>query len=81
MNGLSRNIAKLLLVVGILLVLADCGGTARTTRVSVAVGVGYRGFPHRYGYGPGWGYHPGYRPGQPIGPPMRPPPRPQPLPR
>jgi len=81
MNGRSRNIAKLLLVVGILLVLADCGGTARTTRVSVGVGVSYGGFPHRYGYGPGWGYHPGYRPGQPIGPPMRPPPRPQPLPR
>ncbi len=72
MRGLSRKIAGVLLAMGILLVLADCD-SARKTQVSMSVGVSYRGFPHRYGYGPGWGYHPGYRPGRPIGPPVRPP--------
>lgn len=82
MKGLSRRITKVLLAVGILLVLAECGGTARTTNVSVSMGVGYGGFSHRYGYGSGWGYRPGYRPGRPIGPPMRPGgPTIQPMPR
>lgn len=49
MKGLSRRITKVLLAVGILLVLAECGGTARTTNVSVSMGVGYGGFSHRYG--------------------------------
>ena len=84
MKGVSRNIIKVLLAMGVLLVLADCGGGAATTHVSMSVGVGYGGFGHRRGYGPGWGYRPGYRPGRPFGrPPMRPPmrPTPRPMPR
>ncbi len=68
MKKLSRRISLTLLIIGILLVLSDCGG-GHSTSVSVGVGVGvHPGFGHPYGYGRGWGYPPGYYPGRPMGP-------------